>query len=899
MTNGCNRKRRENKSCPFHPPKKRRTIDCWAKKENFMNFMNTKSFENINSEYLYADPSFIKQTKSDSNERLEGGGKSAKDEDVFYDCYPCENEKETQPQLQIVEVINEIKNPKEFKSLLKQLAYTSNNLYRSFREAYSRCKKSKCLTKKCTQCREIPVDKMARGDMKPMEIVDIKVPPYKKEFVEDVRYITFAKTKSKKKKSDKSKNNRKDEECFCYVCYNCQELHNQETNECPFCRGMEAEQTPESQTCLEEFQEPIEIPSECNKPREFKWFPQDSCLSETKPTNVCEKFEDDLKDLNFCERCEVLRGERPWPVKTEEEVTCESRKEANEKSSQICQQKKKCPPECSNLNKPCASMNKQVLNVNPICLTIPLKLQIDSDNCQSRFIETEIVMEAGSKIPVTKPVCKPKPEVTCPPKPIKQEKQVKSGSDLFYSCLSTSGIIKTEEIQKPSLTEVFDVIKKRMPSPEDMANSCKFVSPKQLEERGIQLPIRSSLPGIPPTAAKPLPSRTDFTQTLEEIKKTPVPIRAPALDPKAKAHKLRSELVQEIRSALEKTTTEEALKALMAGRRFSLPTDLRPKETINVAPVRHSEPSHFQNVPFPGKPLEPLKPLPSFPSQSPTKPPLPPKPTVTPKSFNVTETVQTDASAITPTGHYKRNEMRSEIQEGLKELLEPNTTKSSIKYKPEERDEILLDLYKLFHPEIAGTLPKQISRENALYDIEYIVKPEVTGSRIQRSDSQDNIIQSIRYILNPKIQEQRSKRKKFPKETKDNILEDLRTILKPPEKKNENDQDIRNSVLYDLRFMLDTGQESLSSPRPPRLSQLQQPSTGELQGPNSSRAQEVRKQREQKPPSEIRDSLIADLRYMLDTTQPPPTSPAGKKIHSATSSEVSLTERDKTGKRKK
>ncbi|XP_046803256.1 uncharacterized protein LOC111688605 isoform X1 [Lucilia cuprina] len=921
MTNWSSRKRFENNPYPFHTKKKRKKFYCNSdypaeNKENFINFLNLKTNQkDKTSQYLYADPWFLKEATEKQTNRLKGGGVGlSEQQDIFYDC-ECEPE----PQLQIFEIINEIKNPREFKSLLKQMAYTSNILYRTFRQAYSK-------TRKCNQnLRETSFKQMACGDMNPLEIVNIEIPHSKQKHLEVERYDSIKKVKREKNKSSRPRNytEEQQQQQLGSVCPGCQDKENM----CDIC--LNAKQ-PEIVLCCSQSSQKSEHIKEVNKIEEAhkgtikqecdftNWFPESSpCLVET---NACQQYDKDLQHLDFCERCAVLRGEKPWPSNkpTDDEA------KVCEKSSQTCQKVKCCKPEtCA--SKPLRQVQqtaKQVLNLNPVCVTIPLKLQIDSQNCQSRFIETEIIMEASSgqqsktqnvqqPIRTLVPIC---PSTSAPvyhqtPAITTNKLQQKNGSDLFYSCISNSGIIKPNETMpiggESSLNEVLNIIKKRMPSAEEI--------PAPLSKTiGTRMSQPASVITTTMTEPKEPNSRVDFTQT-EQVAAS----ITPQLDAKLKAQKLRADLLGEVRAALEQTTPVAALRALMEGKRFSLPTsDMRPKESSNIkTPARHSMPSNYADLATTNAPLQPIKPL-TAPIQ---KPALAPKPlqTTKPSSF-VTETVQTDASAIKASGHYKRNEMRNEIQEELKELLEPNPLKAKTKYDPEERDEILLDLYKLFHPDSAGRLPKQISRENALQDISYLVKPEsplTDATSPKTSDSQESIIQSIKHILNPKSQ-QKSKKKKYDKETKEKILEDLQIILTPRQKKPEIKKEIRNSVLEDLRFMLDTGLESTSPHRPPRLSQLQTTTTADT-GPSSSRAQDIKQQQKpQKPPNAIRDSLIADLRYLLDTTHPnqpiqsntleenvastrpavrkPPGVPAKpKKSNSIISSEVSVHDNDK------
>ncbi|XP_037818847.1 LOW QUALITY PROTEIN: uncharacterized protein LOC119608477 [Lucilia sericata] len=904
MTNWSSRKRFDSNPYPLHMKKRRKKFysnsDHPAEnKENFMNFLNLKTNQmDLNSQYLYADSWFIKQANEKQANRLEGGGVGpCEQQEVFYDC-----ESELEPQLQIFEIINEIKNPREFKSLLKQMAYTSNVLYRTFRQAYSK------------------LGNVIR--MNPLEVINIAIPHNKQKHLEEERYDSFKKVKREKKKSASLRKFTEEQQGF--VCSSCQDKENMcdlclkaVQPENAICYGQSSQKSLTAKTMedLKEVDKPEEISKGIIKQEcDFSnWFPESpACLVET---NVCKQYEKDLQHLDFCERCAVLRGEKPCHSNVpadEEERVCE-------KSSQTCQ-KVKCSKPLRQVQQPA----KQVLNLNPVCVTIPLKLQIDSQNCQSRFIETEIIMEASSGqqiksqnvqqpirhlVPIfpstSAPVYHQTPAITT------HQPQQKNGSDLFYSCISNSGIIKPNETPplggETSLNEVLDIIKKRMPTAEELP-------PALTKTIGTRMSQPASVIATTMTESKDPNSKVDFTQT--EQPTAPVTTQP---DPKLKAQKLRADLLGEVRAALEQTTPIAALKALMEGKRFSLPTtDLRPKESSQMkTPARHSMPSNYADLATTNVPLQPL-PAPPF-TASNRKPALPSKPLETTKPFSVvTETVQTDASAIKASGHYKRNEMRNEIQEELKELLEPNPSKSKTKYAAEEKDEILLDLYKLFHPDSAGRLPKQISRENALQDISYLVKPETVSTdpnSPKTSDSQESIIQSIKHILNPKTQ-QKSKKKKYDKETKEKILEDLQIILTPRQKKPEINQEIRTSVLHDLQFMLDTGRESTSPHRPPRLSQLQATAAADT-GPSSSRGQELKQQQmPQKPPNEIRDSLIADLRYLLDTTHPhqpiqsntleenvastrpavrkPPGVPAKpKKSNSITSSEGSMRDKDK------
>ncbi|XP_065365028.1 mucin-2-like [Calliphora vicina] len=934
MTNWPSRKRVQSYTCAIHTKKKRKNLVDNSQKVNYKDF--TKSNPNETTQYLYADPSFIMEAAISPHHRLEGGGVGSEQQEVYYDCWPCDCERE--PQLQIFEVINQIKNPKDFKSLLKQIVHTSSVLYQTFRQAYDKTKKihknslGKYSETCCNKC-EKPDQKMECGDMNPLEIINIEIPANNREYLEDVTYESLSRKKHKKKKSPKCFGGQ--QQC-CFVCDNCQDKEN-------ICNTYLGSLEPETDICeaknsqkslatkkMEQFNEIIkkeERPlSDEKKECDFStWFTQTpSCLMET---NACQQYEDELQHLNFCDKCAVLRGEMALPSKLQNEPLYNNKPDVCEKSSQTCQKIKCSKTEpCSKSQKPVRPLQqpaKQVLNLSPVCVTIPLKLQIDSQNCQSRFIETEIVMEAFSgsqtcKLP--QPLKTNIPTFSSPitptnsktPTSTSKQLQKKCGSDLFYSCISSSGIIKPEEtpeiVGEPAVKEV--------PLPEIRSQT-----------KSIQATPPESSVATTMTANKTFTSRMDFTQT-EEIALPSVA----SPDPKAKAKQLRADLLEEVRATLEQTTPIAALKLLLEGKRFSLPSNLRPKEMSNTTPARHSFPSNYQAMPASSTPLQPLKPLTTPLSSTREKPTLPPKPKLPtkPASF-VTETVQTDASTIKASGHYKRNEMRTEIQDELKELLQPNPLKTSAKYAPEERDEILLDLHKLFHPEKAGRLPKQISRENALQDIRFLVEPEAPKPEItfpadsntpKTSESQESIIQSIKHILNPKTQQKSNKKKKYDKQTKEKILEDLQIILTPKQKKPEINQEIRASVLHDLRFMLDTGQETTSPNRPPRLSEMQSTAIADT-GPSSSQAQQVRQQRQQKPPNEIRDSLIADLRYLLDTTHPPqsnnsksfednllasarqappvppsiPTIP--KKSQSTISSEASLSDNDKRNEKHK
>lgn len=283
---------------------------------------------------------------------------------------------------------------------------------------------------------------------------------------------------------------------------------------------------------------------------------------------------------------------------------------------------------------------------------------------------------------------------------------------------------------------------------------------------------------------------------------------------KLKADRLREELLHEIQLTLEQNSPTAAMLAL-EGQYLSLPDDKRQKNQ------------------------EPLKTTPSRPFLNAGQ-----------SRAHVKSNLMPKASTLHNKSHNKRNEMRKEIQQQLKDLLQPNNNNAQQVYGPEERISILLDFHKLFHPKDSNKLSKELRQKEALRAIHYILEPELPHNPategLKFTESAINVLDNLKQILNLKTnQNNKSVAKRYHRGIKEKILDNLRTILKPRNEQNPNSQTIRDSILHDLCFMLQTCKEKSSSEGLHQASQLQY-----YQG----------------LPNEIKDDLIADLKYMLSTS---------------------------------
>ncbi|XP_073828237.1 uncharacterized protein isoform X2 [Musca autumnalis] len=170
-----------------------------------------------------------------------------------------------------------------------------------------------------------------------------------------------------------------------------------------------------------------------------------------------------------------------------------------------------------------------------------------------------------------------------------------------------------------------------------------------------------------------------------------------------------------------------------------------------------------------------------------------PKPSINFSNFNkVSEEVQTDILSVQAEAHFQRNEMRNEIKNNLTELIYPTKTK----YKPQEIEEILKDLYLIFNP---ATIARDTSREGAL---------QLNSPESQKSITQENkhITKHIKLldvgiILNPKCVLKPSKH--YTKDQREQILIALQKILKPKaERINEALQE-HYEILRNIHLILD------------------------------------------------------------------------------------------------
>lgn len=299
-------------------------------------------------------------------------------------------------------------------------------------------------------------------------------------------------------------------------------------------------------------------------------------------------------------------------------------------------------------------------------------------------------------------------------------------------------------------------------------------------------------------------------------------------DLKAKSGRLRVKLVDEINLALEQNTPTEAIQALH-------------KETTENKYARLSLPTSDEARPFNGSPIESVKSLslqslfnkesyvplvthekdsemdesnvhldPSLGKENSDIGSLEPSETY------VDETSQTTVSSIQPFGHYKRNEMRREIQQQLKELLASSDSIKNSLYSTKERKEILLELHRLFHPVKSDLLPNDLKLQNVVHDIRYILDFSLsTDAKLFRlPKSEEIMIDSVKHVINPKAElKNKNEIPKYESSIKHRILEQFIAVLKPTKQRISDETLTRNAALLEIRLLLNTGEIRKSSLR--------------------------------------------------------------------------------------
>ncbi|XP_075156808.1 uncharacterized protein LOC142230065 isoform X2 [Haematobia irritans] len=127
--------------CNCSKKRKRHMEYCSTLDHNIFDCPLIKLGKENNLQYLYIDPIFMKQTLKNDKELDDEFGDSGKER--FFDCYGSEEDSHIQLQnsYNMAEVINHIKDPREFKCLMREVAQTSHILYRCFRRAYHKAKK--------------------------------------------------------------------------------------------------------------------------------------------------------------------------------------------------------------------------------------------------------------------------------------------------------------------------------------------------------------------------------------------------------------------------------------------------------------------------------------------------------------------------------------------------------------------------------------------------------------------------------------------------------------------------------------------------------------------------------------------------------------------------------------
>lgn len=736
--------------------------------------------------YLYVDSSFMEKNfaNDDHSRRIEGGQYQ---EEMYYDCQPItsvDDAEEKRPSESVLnqqqnfsvnDVFNTIENPQEFKMALKQLVFNSNALYRTFRQAYCKTKKSrKTLTRnsgrKCKCCLkcggEIVCQQKDRGDM------NIESPAFRMASKTQERIRSFGVP----------------QEDHCTNCCNhyatcCSSLVN-----------------PRRQLAAESQTEPYSL-TECSP-----------CFVDT---GISLEPEDEMHSHNVCEKC-LMPKEEFQLFKNRQMEECSN-------ICQLCDQ----PNTVNCVIKP----NNQL---PPISLTIPLKLQINSQGGKLRFMDTESTIQVKqntfqqSSMPETSSL---------------QEQQENQD---FGLCTSTPASIETlqaapgRRISKESFDQLQIEEIKQVSEGVQCSSIASIAMPAEIQDDYANTDMITNVKSVQTLDLKTKKSdhiNTDILSTTAQKPLVTDPTPNTELDQlRMKAERLRAELVHELSLALEQSLPAEAFKVLQKERRFSENDSRRPRYNADITTARRSLPVNYQALHL--KPQE-LKPLASgliigneqF--QTAGKPPY------------------ASESSIADTGRISRNKRRTFIQQKLYDLLHPDTAQLEPKYSIEQRNEILNDFYKLLHPKEYHYLSKEVIRLNALSDISLMLESEPTENRPILTRSQENFLEDLRHILNPKVmRKEGSIGKKYRKEIKDKILEDLQIIL--TKDSTAADEENREQVLHDIRNLLDTGIEKRQSLP---ITQIR---------PSTSKANKSSHQLAPRPQSSITGSLLHDLISKLD-----------------------------------
>ncbi|TMW44487.1 hypothetical protein DOY81_010433 [Sarcophaga bullata] len=614
-----------------------------------------------------------------------------------------------------------------------------------------------------------------------------------------------------------------------------------------------------------------------------------------KPHNNNVKYTADIKDIEEEEIPHAKDSQnsvsnankQDLKARTEDNAISKNilsgRLESSEKSSQTEQ-----TVNMQNAKAPC----KHMLNIAPITLKIPLKLVIDSQEGQSKIIETDIIFEATSggqnqgsimsvpktTMPMNKTIymqdskdsggflsCFSESSVVQQKIPTNKTPYMANSkdSDAFFSCLSVSGVMEVDRLRtiksqnkcgvttttKPNQTPLNKTTTHMQDDSDDsdvfypclsdsdiieveVAPNVKTQNIVELEQ---QVKEGTNSCTIIPTIVPPVTNSVN-QQIKTEIEK---PLKTPATSaamPEVKVveeQMLPKAVIQTQANVMPLTLEGQTLpKAVIETQanvmHVTLPAYVEPKSGGNAKSARYSTPIDYQGIPV-----------------------------------NISKRDRAQSKSAEPavadkatgtgyvSGRQLRNEMRMEIQEQLKELLEFENTNAKHKYDAEEREAILLELHKLFNPDMVDLLPPEIIKEITLTSIRFLVEPELLSSTdneiAKLSENQAQILEDLRHIINPKSVQSDGARK-YRKESKFKILENLCIILNARKKERLSDADIRQNRLNDLRSLLDAAEVS-------RSTKLEQgPSTG----------QEKDQKFQQQSPEDIKESLMSDLRQLLD-----------------------------------